>query len=238
MKASSLIIGTISVALAGAGLFVESASAAKCGDVNVRCRSNSTPVCVEDSWICTPEGKGSSAPCLATCPDGHEYPTCDHLGRELFIYGDPCKNHDAFPSTNSCDGPSKLSCQRGTTPTCVKNEWTCAAASSSSSGGAVVLTSLTPRKTLSGKKVLIEGKGFAPRNNIVIFADSVIPGLGSTDGKHVSFRVPAHTVRPCYLTKEAPCNAPTRTYTEGSYAVSVKVGRDTSNALTIVLSAH
>lgn len=212
-------------------------SMSPCGRINVDCRDGYKLVCTDKQWNCVAEGKTPTSTCIASCPDGHTYPTCDHLSRPItYFRTDPCLNHDAFPETASCKGPNPLTCKKGTAPACIDNKWACSSANTIDPDAAVVITAVTPQKALVGMNIQLTGKGFKPRNNIVIFADSVIPNLGSTDGKHITFRLPPKTIRPCYLSKEAPCTAPTHSYSKGTYAVWVKAGNNVSNALTVNIS--
>lgn len=246
MKNSSLLINatiafTIAAAIptiASAAAYADSPLTSPCGYVDLDCRKNYALTCVDKTWTCVPEGKTPTSTCIAVCPDGHQYPTCDHLGRELFINTDPCENHEAYSSTSlSCKDPNPLTCQKGTVAACVSDQWKCAVPSSiPKPSGKVIITAVSPTKTMPGKQLVITGTGFKTRNNIVIFADSVFPNIGSTNGKTLNFRIPATTTRPCYITKEAPCKAPIHTYMNGTYAVSVKVGKDVSNVMTVSLS--
>ncbi len=136
---------------------------------------------------------------------------------------------------NSC-GPNTVLCARNTQPVCTDSGWTCRPASSSSAGtSSVHLISLRPSSGWFGTKVTIEGTGFERRNNIVLFGDSVIPRVRSLDGTHLVFRVPRHTMRPCFLQRGVRCTARIVKYEAGDYDVSVLSGNDVSNTLTFTL---
>ncbi len=249
MKSSRLTLGIFAATLLTVGTSAFAArvtdstavAANSCGPNNVRCMEGYDPQCNTDGrWQCVKNGSSSTSSrdiCIAECADGYEYRTCTEDGHPINYFADPCMNHQASSESNenSC-GASAILCIQGTIPACVKNEWTCVPqAGTSSSQADLQVTSLSPESGGKFSRVTITGTGFARRNNIVLFADSVIPHLRSLDGKHLSFRVPARTVRACYLQRGMRCTAEKQTYGSGEYDVSVLSGDQVSNRMTFTV---
>jgi hypothetical protein len=98
----------------------------------------------------------------------------------------------------------------------------------------VALSSLAPASGRVGTKVIVHGSGFAKKGNDVLFADSLIRGVRSRDGKMLAFRVPSRSTHPCFTAKPR-CMMPVRPYGPGSYDVSVRTHGIVSNALTFTV---
>jgi|GEM_PF-7114717 len=173
---------------------------------------------------------------FATCPDGYRYRAYDDDGSQINYFADPCMNHYGVGSSSSITscGPNPVLCSIGTKPLCgTDGEWTCVREAEEDDD--LRITGLTPATGIKGSRVVIEGTGFARRGNMVLFGDSVIPNLRSLDGKHLVFRVPGKTLRPCYLRRHPGCQSSVRLYKPGKYDVSVLLKREQSNRLVFTL---
>ncbi len=119
--------------------------------------------------------------------------------------------------------------------------------SPSSTPATPTISSLSPSSAPVGTAITIVGNGFASQNNTVYLKggpanSSIIQGLGSSDGKTISFTIPGMANAPTVACGTMPhsltgLNASMCVFmtTPGTYAVSVSNGSSTSNSASLTV---
>lgn len=219
-----------------------SSSVSKCGVSNIRCMGETRPACMPSGkWQCVASEVVSQSreQCAAYCQDGYKYYTCTSDGRRIRFLDNPCKSHFKSSSSSSVSSTSRgtcaydnyLECRRDAKPECIDGLWQCvpkiAPPAANTSG--ISIEYMAPLSGPVGIMVTLEGTGFAPRGNTVVFGDTVIPNILSADGKHLTFKVPARPGHMCFSKERKECMRDAPWYGMAQYEVVVLLEGKTSN---------
>jgi hypothetical protein len=99
------------------------------------------------------------------------------------------------------------------------------------------LTSLDKKSGTFGSIITIKGTGFDAAHNTVVFGTSAVPGIESTDGKTLTFRIPVLATQSCTNFTAEGCfvSDAERKKTFGTYQIYVVNTKGVSNVLTFTL---
>lgn len=96
-----------------------------------------------------------------------------------------------------------------------------------------VISSLNPTSGRSGINVSVSGSGFDLTTNYVEFSGFNLGAVGSSDGKHLNFNLPA-TIKSCTNGNCTNNNVPVG---PGSYTVAVRNAKGTSNVVYFMVTS-
>lgn len=173
--------------------------------------------------------------CVAMCPDGYMYATCTEDGHTINYFADPCLTHGGSSAPMNDCGANTVLCAKDRVPSCIEGKWRCvkgSAVSSTASSAVAPMTikSFLPKYARIGKRVTLQGEGFAKNGNVVHIGDYVVRDVFSADGKTMTFLLP-RIIKPACLYERPSCEIGLIRLEPGTYEVYVEKEGRKSNTM-------